>query len=201
MYVQVEKSTENKSRSVADYGTNKNRKEIISRWRKVSNEIPLMLKKDAALWSAEEEDTGYTPTKVIKTKNGKKGIFRYRKDGDIIDSFINNNIAVKKDLPSEHLDADVIQIPVGRADHDLSGTYKNNAPGLNSDVISNGTRAQHFAHGDKSHGIERKNTYTWHHLKSLGKMELIDMNVHGAMFHYGGVSEWKNMSHNDDLDE
>lgn len=168
--------------------------------QQIASGKPVQLAKDAALWSAGDKVDGKTSTKVIMTKGGTKGIFRFPMNGDIIDTFIGQNIADESDKPSAHSDAKKIDIPVAVSDHDLAATYKSTAPGLSSSEISGGGRPKHFKHGDDSHGVDRSNKYTWHHKNKLGKMELIDMNVHGAMWHYGGISGWKESEHDKSVD-
>lgn len=162
----------------------------------------ILLKKDPALWSAGDKIDGYTSTKVIKTKQGSTGLFRYPMQTNIIDSFIGKNVADEKIVrPKEYQGVQKIDIPVAVAEHDLSKKYKDDAPGLDANTIQKGTRPTHFAHADKSHGIDRTDQYTWHHKNALGKMELIDMNVHGAMWHYGGIAGWAASLHTQDSED
>lgn len=152
----------------------------------------VMMKKDAALAELRPKESGWTATKIVKPKNGKKGVFRFPMNGDNIDTFVNKN-DVPSDivLPPEHLDAEKQgNLFVAVEDHDLSKKY-NATEGLSDDVIAKGTRSAHFAHGDNSHGNPvRGDSLTWHHKAEYGHMELIDMNVHGAFWHYGGIAGW-----------
>jgi len=153
----------------------------------------VMMKKDAALAELTAKEDGWTATKIIKPKNGKKGIFRFPMNGDNIDTFIGkNNVPSGLTIPSEHSDAENPgSLFVKVADHDLSKTYVTDAPGLEKSVVTGGSRPVHFKHGDESHGKPaRTNSLTWHHKADVGHMELIDMNVHGAFWHYGGIAGW-----------
>jgi hypothetical protein len=162
--------------------------------QRFGNETPIMFKKDAALWKANDKEAGHTSTKIVMTKSGTKGIFRFPMNGDIIDTFIGKNEADESLKPVEHADAVKMDIPVGVADHDLSQKY-GEVEGLSDGQVTGGSRPVHFKHADDSHKVARDNTYTWHHKSSKGKMELIDMNVHGAMWHYGGIAGWKASVH------
>ncbi|WP_404649139.1 eCIS core domain-containing protein [Dyella flagellata] len=164
----------------------------------------LMMKKDAALAELTAKEDGWTATKVIKPKNGKKGIFRFPMDGDNIDTFIGkNNVPSTVDVPSEHSDAENPgKLHVSVADHDLSKTYGDKVDGLSDNQIVNGARGSHFSHGDKAHGNPtRTNSLTWHHKGTKGHMELIDMNVHGAFWHYGGIANWEPSKHGTSADD
>ncbi|MDO1529058.1 HNH endonuclease [Fulvimonas sp. R45] len=151
----------------------------------------VMMKKDAALAELRSKESGWTATKIIKPKNGNKGVFRFPMNGDNIDTFVGtNSVPSGITIPSEHSDAEnpgSLYAPV--ADHDLSKKY-GHAEGLSDTVIRTGARSAHFAHGDEGHGIHRENSLTWHHKAKVGHMELIDMNVHGAFWHYGGIAGW-----------
>lgn len=122
-----------------------------------------------------------------------------------MDSFNGTNMATeakkaaedeKKDGVSDYTDLDAPNISVAVAAHDLSKTY-GDTEGLSDSQLSGGSRSVHFAHADAANNTKasRVNSYTWHHLQDKGKMELIDMNVHGAMWHYGGISGWKAATH------
>jgi hypothetical protein len=161
----------------------------------------IMLAKDAALWSGDDKTDGLTSTKVVKQKSGAIGLFRYRMNGDIIDSFINNNVADESIVrPDAYKGVKRMEIVTAVQDHNLAAKY-GDTEALSSAQVVGGSRPVHFAHGDASHGIGRENKYTWHHKSSLGKMELIDMNVHGAMWHYGGISGWGASVHTVDSDD
>lgn len=162
--------------------------------QKIASGKPVQLAKDAALWSAGDKKDGKTSTKIIKTKGGTKGIFRFPMSGNIIDTFIGKNEADESLKPLEHNDAQKIDIPVAVASHDLAAKY-GDTEALSDSQITGKNRGVHFAHGDSSHGKDRANKYTWHHNNSKGKMELIDMNVHGAMWHYGGIASWEATRH------
>lgn len=159
---------------------------------------PIMLKKDAALWKANDKVEGHTSTKIVMTKGGQKGIFRFPMSGNIIDTFIGKNEADKSKhvIPAEHSDAAVLDIPIAVADHDLSAKY-GAVEGLSDPEVVGGSRPTHFKHADDSHKKDREDKFTWHHKNAKGKMELIDMNVHGAMWHYGGIAGWKASVHDD----
>ncbi len=162
--------------------------------QQIASGNPVQLAKDAALWSAGDKVDGKTATKIIKTKGGTKGIFRFPMSGNIIDTFIGKNEADESKKPAAHADAQKIDIPVAVADHDLAAKY-GDTEALSDAQITGKNRGVHFTHGDNSHGIDRSNKYTWHHKNSKGKMELIDMNVHGAMWHYGGIASWESTRH------
>lgn len=168
--------------------------------QQIASGKPVQLAKDAALWSAGDKVPGKTSTKVIMTKGGKKGIFRFPMNGDIIDTFIGQNEADESLKPAAHADAQKIDIPVAVPDHDLAAAY-GDTEALSDGQITGGNRGTHFAHGDNSHGVDRSNKYTWHHKSTKGKMELIDMNVHGAMWHYGGIASWEASRHDSTVSE
>lgn len=168
--------------------------------RKIGEGTPVQLAKDAALWSKGDKEANKTSTKVIKTKGGTKGIFRFPMNGNIIDTFIGKNEANEADKPAAHQDAQKIDIPVAVADHDLGKKY-GDTEALSDEQITGKNRGTHFTHGDNSHGKDRANKYTWHHKSSEGKMELIDMNVHGAMWHYGGIASWESSRHDVNTDD
>lgn len=151
----------------------------------------VMMKKDPALAELRPKEVGWTATKVIKPKNGNKGVFRFPMNGDNIDTFVGkNSVPSGITIPPAHSDAENPgSLSVAVADHDLSKKY-GDTEGLSSDVIVNGARSVHFAHGDNVHHITRENSLTWHHKAEVGHMELIDMNVHGAFWHYGGIAGW-----------
>lgn len=156
----------------------------------------MQLKKDPAVYDFGDGESGVTTsTKVIAPKNGPKGLFKYRYGSNyVIDSFNGTNIAepdAAKGTEYEGLDTPNISVAVSK--HDLAADYGDG--GLNEDEIKHGGRPKHFRHADKASGIDRTNKYTWHHLQELGKMELIDMNVHGAMWHYGGIAGWEGSLH------
>lgn len=144
---------------------------------------------------------GTTSTKVIKQKDGSIGLFKYEYiNSNIIDSFNKTNIAdptIANNSKYKGFNAPNISVAVTK--HDLAQDYGNGK--LTENQIQNGTRSIHFAHADKAHNIDREDKYTWHHLQEKGKMELIDMNVHGAMWHYGGISGWNASLHKHDSDD
>ncbi|HEX7816840.1 HNH endonuclease [Dyella sp.] len=117
--------------------------------------------------------------------------------GDNIDTFVGaNSVPSGLTIPSEHADAQNpgnLHVAVG--DHDLSGS-KSGVDALSASDIASGSRALHFRHGDQSNGNpSRTNSLTWHHKAKFGHMELIDMNVHGAFWHYGGIAGWSASEH------
>jgi hypothetical protein len=164
----------------------------------------VMMKKDAALAEVKAKEPGWTATKIIKDKQGTKGVFRFPMNGDNIDTFVNkNSVPSGITIPSDHSDAKnpgTLRVEV--SDHDLSQKY-GQLEGLNGDDILYGGRPLHFSHGDQAHGKSRENSLTWHHKGEYGHMELIDMNVHGAFWHYGGIAHWKPSIHatSDDDDD
>ena len=172
----------------------------------VSGGKPIQLAKDAALMKIRDKDPGSTtPTKIIKTKGGEIGVFRFPQgSGNIIDTFNGTNIASSADeeeAKKSYSTAKIMPIPVKVADHNLGADYTD-APKLSDSVIKGHDRGPHFKHADdaqKTSG-DRPN-YTWHHKTNLGKMELIDMNVHGAMWHYGGIASWGASSHTTNTDD
>jgi hypothetical protein len=159
----------------------------------------VQLKKDRAVYAFDDGESGVTTaTKVIDPKDGSRGLFKYAYgSGNIIDSFNGTNLAnpkIANGTPYEDLKAPNIAVKV--AAHDLGVDYGDDA--LSPNQVVHGGRPLHFAHADKAHGINRTDKYTWHHLQNVGKMELIDMNVHGAMWHYGGISGWAASIHDSD---
>jgi len=159
----------------------------------------IQLKKDKAVASFDDGESGKTTaTKVIDPKDGSRGLFKYAYgSGNIIDSFNGKNIAdpkIANNTAYAGLGAPNIAVKV--PSHNLATDYGGGA--LTLTQIATGGRPLHFSHADKAHGIDRTNKYTWHHLQALGKMELIDMNVHGAMWHYGGISGWAGSTHTSD---
>lgn len=167
---------------------------------------PIQLAKEAALMKIRDKDPGSsTPTKIIKTKGGEIGVFRFPQgSGNIIDTFVGTNIATSGDeteAKKSYSTAKLMQIPVKKADHDLAADYPD-APKLSDSVIKGDDRNPHFKHADdaqKTSGDRSSNT--WHHKSKFGKMELIDMNVHGAMWHYGGIASWGASSHTGSTDD
>jgi hypothetical protein len=158
----------------------------------------VMMKKDAALAELRQKETGWTATKVIKPKNGSKGIFRFPMNGNNIDTFIGtNSVPGGLTIPQEHQDAENPgQIYAKVPDHNLGKDY-GEQKALDKDDILNGGRPLHFSHGDNSHGNpSRTDSLTWHHKQTFGHMELVDMNVHGAFWHYGGIAGWDASVHN-----
>lgn len=161
-----------------------------------SGHMPIQMKKDAAEhdFGDKGKPSGTTATKVINPKSGTRGLYKYKySDGvKILDSFNGTNIANKETAKgTSYYGLTTPEITVAVASHDLAS----GDPPLSSSQLKNGSRSVHFRHADKKHKIDRKNKYTWHHLQNVGKMELIDMNVHGAMWHYGGIDGWKAATH------
>ena len=218
MYEQRSKSTDEKSRAVAhSIVQNKNHGEQRSVFmdnrpgtgaqRKLqhnhSKNIPssdtphIQMKKDAAIATLGDKVAGEsTATKVIKDKGGNIGLYKYKyTGGNLIDQFDGKNIAkaeTAKGTPYEKLPTPNIRVAV--ANHDLFSTNKKGRK-LTPTEITNGGRPTHFLHADEEHEVSRTDNYTWHHKQDEGKMELIDMNVHGAMWHYGGIAHWKAGTH------
>jgi len=161
----------------------------------LNGQDPVSLRKDPAHWSGGDKKDGKTSTKVITTKVGAKtGLFRFPMIGDIIDSFVGENIAKKSKAPPSYPNVEPQNIP-HHCTIDLRSKTAGGDNGLTKDQVTHGSRATHFAHADKLAGTSassRKNRWTWHHTNDFGKMELIDMNVHGAMWHYGGIAGWAN---------
>lgn len=160
-------------------------------------------KKDKAVYDFGDKGDGKTSTKVIDQKEGGRGLFKYqyKDDGNVIDTFNGTNIAdsnIANGTIYQGISTPNITVKV--ASHDLKKQY-GNTPALSTNIIANGTRAQHFAHADAAHGIDRTDKYTWHHKQEVGKMELIDMNTHGAMWHYGGIAGWGASLHSGDSSE
>ena len=162
----------------------------------------VQLKKDRAVYAFDDGESGVTTaTKVIDPKDGSRGLFKYAYgSGNIIDSFNGTNIADPKIADGTEYDGlKAPNIAVKVVEHNLANDYGDGA--LSSNEVVNGRRPLHFAHADKAHGINRTDKYTWHHLQSVGKMELIDMNVHGAMWHYGGIAGWASSLHDPDASD
>lgn len=162
---------------------------------------PVQMKKDAAehVFGDKNDPANTTATKVIKQKTGGKGLFKFKYvGGNCIDSFQGGNNIADKDTAkgTTYADLDVPSIAVKVSSHDLSA----GDTGLKDSEITDGGRAKHFSQADAATGNSaesRKDKYTWHHLQTKGMMELIDMNVHGAMWHYGGIAGWKGSTHDD----
>ncbi len=177
--------------------------------RKIQNAInndssPIQMKKDAAIHKFSDGESGVeTATKVIDPKNGSRGLFKFKyTGGNKIDTFNGTNIADPKIAKSTKYDGlSAPNISVAVASHDLGKDYSHGK--LSSTEMESGGRDLHFRHADKAHGTagSRVNSYTWHHLQDKGKMELIDMNVHGAMWHYGGIAGWKGATHSADASD
>ncbi|GAB5417310.1 MAG: hypothetical protein Crog4KO_28920 [Crocinitomicaceae bacterium] len=162
---------------------------------------PIQMKKDAADHDFGDKGNpeGTTATKVITPKNGSQGLFKYKySDGEkILDSFQYSNIAdesIAEGTEYEGLSAEEISTSV--SSHDLT-VDSGETSALTEEELTGGSRGVHFRHADAVNGTKdtRTNSYTWHHLQDKGKMELIDMNVHGAMWHYGGIDGWKAATH------
>ncbi|MGV3612916.1 MAG: HNH endonuclease [Fluviicola sp.] len=172
----------------------------------VSGGKPIQLAKEAALKKIRDKDPGSsTPTKIIKTKGGEIGVFRFPQgSGNIIDTFNGTNIATSGDeteAKKSYSTAKIMPIPVKVADHNLGADYTD-APKLSDSVIKGDDRNPHFKHADDAQKTSGdRPSYTWHHKASLGKMELVDMNVHGAMWHYGGIASWGASSHKGTTDD
>lgn len=165
---------------------------------------PIQLAKEAALKKIRDKDSASTPTKIIKTKGGDIGVFRFPQSSKIIDTFNGTNVATSDDettAKTTHSTAKLMPIPVKVADHNLGADYVG-APKLSDSVIKGDNRDPHFSHADKAQNTtsDRPN-YTWHHKASLGKMELVDMNVHGAMWHHGGIASWGASTHTGTTDD
>ncbi|MBC3872672.1 HNH endonuclease signature motif containing protein [Undibacterium flavidum] len=159
----------------------------------------IQLKKDKAVDVFNDGESGVsTATKVIDPKDGSRGLFKYAYgSGNIIDSFNGKNIANPKIADgTKYAGLTAPNITVKVAAHDLTADYGDGA--LTKSEVTSGGRPLHFRHADNAHKIDRTDKYTWHHLQTMGKMELIDMNVHGAMWHYGGISGWAASLHNSD---
>ena len=162
----------------------------------------MQLKKDPAIYDFGDGESGVTTsTKVIAPKNGSKGLFKYRYGSNyVIDSFNGTNIAEADTANgTEYEGLGTPNISVAVSKHNLAADYGDG--GLSEEEIKKGGRPKHFRHADKASGIDRTNKYTWHHLQELGKMELIDMNVHGAMWHYGGIAGWDASLHSPDASD
>ncbi len=59
--------------------------------------------------------------------------------------------------------------------------------------IAGASRSRHFSIGDRVQGIKptyRKGKWTWHHETGEYMMSMVDMKVHNAFWHKGGVSFW-----------
>lgn len=161
----------------------------------------MQLKKDAAIHSFGDSKPGETTaTKVIDPKDGARGLFKYNyTGGNIIDTFNGKNIADSKIADgTTYAGLSAPNITVKVADHDLGKDYGKGGGKLSDSQMATGGRSTHFTHADNAHGIDRTDKYTWHHLQNKGKMELIDMNVHGAMWHYGGIASWTAGTHSPD---
>lgn len=155
----------------------------------------VMMRKDPALAEIRPRQAGWTATKVVKPKNGPKGIFRFPMNGDNIDTFVGTNNPPgdldAAEVPGAHHDAQKTPIPTAVADHNLGKAYEG-VSALDADAVGGGDRGLHFRHADAAWGTAgaRPDKYTWHHKAQFGHMELVDMNVHGAFWHYGGVAGW-----------
>jgi hypothetical protein len=85
-----------------------------------------------------------------------------------------NNVPEDIDIPLEHAGAENPgSLYAAVVDHDLSKAC-GHTEGLSGDVILNGARSVHFAHGDSVHDISREtrvDSLTWHHKAKVGHME------------------------------
>lgn len=184
-----------------DFSDNRERTSIQRKLVAGMQSVPaVQMKKDKAefVFDDKNKPERTTATKVIKQKSGPKGLFKFNYvNGNCINSFQGGNIAKKETAEdTDYADLGTPEITVAVSSHDLAAGDK----GLSENDITNGGRAKHFAQADEATGNSaesRKDKYTWHHLQSKGKMELIDMNVHGAMWHYGGIAGWKGSTHDE----
>ncbi len=144
------------------------------------NENAAQLRKDKALEDFGGKSSSQTSMKHIKHKSGGDGVYQFPYDsGYVIDSFQGTNMAT---APSGYT----------KGSTPAYGTVDLTSV-LSKDEIESGGRPLHFRKADEMLGIsagDRADKSTWHHLKTFGQMELIDMNVHGAMWHYGGIAKW-----------
>lgn len=163
----------------------------------------LQLKKDKAEYAFGDkgDPDGTTATKVITPKSGTRGLYKYKYvGGNKIDSFQGANIAKTATADkTKYSTLSAPEITTAVSSHDLGKDYGDGK--LSEEQMSSGGRPLHFKHADLAHKKDRTNMYTWHHLQDKGKMELIDMNVHGAMWHYGGVAGWKASTHSADASD
>lgn len=157
-----------------------------------ANNGVILLKKDAALWNSSTKTDGYTKLKLIKTKGGSTGLYRYQYgSGNVIDTFSNNSAGAVKDSFSgeSYAGQSISTYPVGSSPIVVSDFNLKTDGGLGDLAISSGNRDTHFK-AAKDAGKPNDDKTTWHHKKTYGMMELVDMNVHGAMWHYGGIATW-----------
>lgn len=128
----------------------------------------------------EDATSDKTSNKKINTPTQGEKWFRFKKDGDIINSFATN---ITDQTPKG---ASPVSTTV-----DVAAKAKED--GVESSDIASKTRATHFKWGDAAIGIkkgDRTGKWTWHHKVDQYQMELVDMHAHGGFFHYGGFSQW-----------
>ena len=199
----MEKLEENKGKKLAgfvprkesnlnrNFGSNDSRKKDIAPNRLdplISDFGAIHVKQLTAVTEYGTDDKiGYTQDKKIQTKNVGEAWFRFRKDGDKIDTFSKNE--TESSPKGENHVSKTIEIS-----DDIDKTKYN---------IGDLTRAVHFSAGDRLIGIDknfRKGKWTWHHKQNPFKMELVDMAVHKSFGHHGGFSKWQE-DLNDDSDD
>lgn len=124
-----------------------------------------------------------TSSKLINTPTLGTAWFRFKKEGDVIDSFADN----------------IYSGPGPKGGTPVTTTVELGAAaskkGIEKSDIPSMSRARHFSLGDEEAGItkdgDRKGKRTWHHKQATYEMELVDMYTHGGFFHYGGFSAWQ----------
>ncbi len=133
---------------------------------------------------------GETSSKLIeKSSDGQNAWYRFKKDGDVIDSFSNNLFSGQGAGDNPVL----VSVEIGQK-ADSEGKF-------GKEELGGKTRSVHFGLGDRDYGITkdfRKGKWTWHHQDDRYYMELVDMHVHGAFGHHGGYAGWQNDVDDDD---
>jgi hypothetical protein len=160
--------------------------------------MPFQLRKDAAVWSDGNKTGGMTPLKLVKRKDTNAiERYRFKYDGNRIDSFAVNQAQPDDGKGTKLSDgSDVSSYPIGsgyivKDNVNLKGA-------LSKEDIEGGDRNVHFAKANQISGVTDDDKTTWHHMGEEGKLQLVDMNVHGDFWHYGGIAHWGETKAQDD---
>lgn len=151
--------------------------------------LSIQLKKDAALWSDNNKTGGMTPLKLVLRKDtGAVEKYKFQYNGNKIDSFATNQAKSSDGQGSSYASKDLSTYPVGQ------GYIKKDNVDLNDKLtkseIEGGNRDTHFKKANEISGVQDDDKTTWHHMGAVGKLQLVDMNVHGDFWHYGGIAHW-----------
>lgn len=132
-----------------------------------------------------------TASKEIATPTEGTAWYRFAKDGKNIDTFSANRYS---GLGTKGAANEVRKV-------DLKDSDEVDDP---SEILDMG-RPKHFAIADRmvgqANGSYREGKYTWHHMITPYKMQLVDMYSHGGFFHYGGMANWHDQDEGEDGDD